>query len=63
MNKIVAALGILIGGAGSIFALLVAFHVNITPDQWTAIVAVVSLSLTALGVFFHPATQLKLAKK
>ena len=62
MSKVMAALGILVGGAGSIFALLVAFGVHITQDQWTAICAVVSLILVVLGVWFHPSTQAKVTK-
>lgn len=54
MSKVVAALGIILGGAGSIFSLLVAFGVHITQDQWTAISSVASLSLLVLGVWFHP---------
>lgn len=56
MDKVVAALGILIGGAATIFELLVAFGVNITADQQTAIAAVAGLVLTVLGVWFHPST-------
>jgi hypothetical protein len=54
MSKILAALAIVLGGAESIFGLLVAFGVNITPDQHTAIVAVGGLLLLILGVWFHP---------
>jgi hypothetical protein len=54
MTKVLAALAIVLGGAESIFALLVAFGVNITPDQHTAIVAVGGVLLLVLGVWFHP---------
>ena len=54
MSKLLAALGIIIGGADAIFSLLVAFGVEITPDQHTAIVSVSSLLLLVLGVWFHP---------
>ena len=54
MNKTVAALGIVVGGLASIFELLVAFGVNINPDQQTAIAAVAGLALVVLGVWFHP---------
>lgn len=56
MSKAVAALGILVGGLASVFELLVAFGVNISPDQQTAIAAVGGLALVVLGVFFHPST-------
>lgn len=55
-DKIVAAIGILVGGIAVIFELLVAFGVNITPDQQTAIAAVAGLVLSVLGVWFHPST-------
>lgn len=54
MSKLLAALGIIIGGADAVFAVLTAFGVNITPDQHTALVAVAGLALLVLGVFFHP---------
>ncbi len=54
MSKVVAALGILLGGAGAVFALLVAFGVHITQDQWTSISGVFALGLLVLGVWFHP---------
>ena len=53
-DKIVAAIGILVGGIAVIFELLVAFGVTITPDQQTAIAAVAGLVLSVLGVWFHP---------
>lgn len=55
MSKLLAALGIIVGGADTVFALLVAFGVNITPDQHTAIAAIGGLLLLVLGVWFHPA--------
>ncbi|PYO44590.1 MAG: hypothetical protein DMD33_02630 [Gemmatimonadetes bacterium] len=58
MTKAVAALGIIVGGLASIFELLVAFGVNINPDQQTAIAAVAGLALVALGVWFHPSTPI-----
>lgn len=54
MTKLLAALGIIVGGADAVFALLVAFGVNITPDQHTALVSVGGLLLLVLGVWFHP---------
>lgn len=56
MNKAVAALGIVVGGLASVFELLVAFGVEISPDQQTAIAAVGGLALVVLGVWFHPDT-------
>lgn len=55
MSKLVAAIGIVVGGADAVFTLLVAFGVHITPDQHTAIVGVAGLALLVLGVWFHPA--------
>lgn len=49
MRSGLAALGIIVGGIGAILSLLIAFGVDITPDQHTAIVSVVSLLLLALG--------------
>ncbi len=54
MSKVLAALGILIGGAAAIFALLTAFGVDISKDQQTAIISVAGLLLLVLGVWFHP---------
>lgn len=54
MSKVMAALAIVVGGASSIFSLLTAFGVNISPDQHTAIVAVAGVALLVLGVWFHP---------
>lgn len=53
-TKILAVLGVLVGGAGVVLSLLVAFGVNITPDQHTAIVAVASLLLTVVSAWLHP---------
>ena len=66
MTKVLAALGIIVGGADAVFSLLVAFGANITPDQHTAIVAVSGVLLAVLGAWFHsavpigPATSKKL---
>lgn len=59
MDKVVAALGILVGGLGAIFALLTAFGVHLSQDQMTAIASVASLALVILGVWFHPAVAAK----
>jgi len=63
MDKVLAAAAIVVGGAGSIFSLLIAFGVNITQDQWTAINSVVSLLLLVLGVWFHPDVPVGPSKK
>ncbi len=52
--KLFSALTILVGGAGTILSALVAFGVDITPDQHTAIIAVGSLLLLVAGVWMHP---------
>ena len=49
-RRILASLGIIGGSFGSVLTLLVAFGVDISPDQHTAIQGVVSLVLLALGV-------------
>lgn len=54
MNKVVAALGILVGSLAVVFELLVAFGVHITADQQTAISAAAGVVLAVLGVWFHP---------
>lgn len=58
MDKIFAALGIVVGAAATVFELLVAFGVNITADQQTAIAAVGGVVLAVLGVWFHPSTPI-----
>lgn len=63
MSKILAALGIIVGGASSIFSLLTAFGVDITPDQHTAIVAVAGVLMLVLGLWFHPAVPIGEQKK
>lgn len=49
-KKVMAIAAILAGGFGSILSLGVAFGLDITPDQHTAILAVVSLLVLCLGV-------------
>ncbi len=53
-TKIFAALSILVGGLGTVLSLLIAFGVNITPDQHTAVLAAGSLLLLIAGVWLHP---------
>ena len=55
MSKLLAALGIVVGSIGVVFALLQAFGVDITKGQEEAIAAAASLVLAVLGVWFHPA--------
>ena len=52
--KVLSLLSVLVGGAGTVLSLLVAFGVDITPDQHTAIVAAGSLLLLVVGAWFHP---------
>lgn len=54
MAKVLAALGVLVGGLGAVVELLVAFGVNITQPEQNAIGRVGSLALLVLGVWFHP---------
>lgn len=53
-DRIVALLGIVVGGLASVFELLVAFGVDISADQQTAIAAVAGLVLALVGAWFHP---------
>lgn len=53
-TKVLAVLSVLVGGAGVILTALVAFGVNITPDQHTAIVGLGSLLLLVVGAWVHP---------
>jgi hypothetical protein len=52
--NIVGSLSILVGGIGVILSLLIAFGVNITPDQHTAIEAFGALLLLIAGLWLHP---------
>jgi hypothetical protein len=54
MTKLVAVLGILLGAGATILSVLVAFGVNITPDQHTALLAAGGVLLTILGLWAHP---------
>jgi hypothetical protein len=53
-ERIGATLSIIAGGFASIMQLLVAFGVNISPDQHTAIGAVIGLMLLISGIWLHP---------
>lgn len=48
-ERILAAAAILVGGVGTILALLIAFGVDISPDQHTAIQSVLALILLIVG--------------
>ena len=52
--KIVALVGVIVGGITIILQLLNTFGVDITADQQKAIASVAGLVLTAVGVWFHP---------
>lgn len=45
---------IIVGGLGTILTLLIAFGVNLSPDQHTALEGAAALLLLVLGVWFHP---------
>lgn len=53
-SKIIAVIGLIVGGLAAIFELLVAFGVNITANQQTAIAAVAGLVLAVVSAWFHP---------
>ena len=53
-NKLVAVLGVVVGGIASVLTLLTAFGVDITPDQHTAIQSVAGLVLLVVSAWFHP---------
>jgi hypothetical protein len=52
--RILGVLSVIVGGLGSILSLLIAFGVDVTPDQHTAIVAAGSLLLLIVGAMLHP---------
>lgn len=54
MSKLAANATIVLAAIAALLALLSAFHVPISPDQHTAILAVVSAALAVLGIYFHP---------
>ena len=56
MSKVLAALGIIVGSIGIVFALCEAFGVHITADQQSAVAGAAGLVLAVLGVWFHPST-------
>ena len=62
-NKLVATVGTLVGGAAVVFQLLVAFGVDLTPDQQTAIASVAGLVLTVVSLWFSDSAQTKMGGK
>lgn len=52
--RIVAVVGIVVGGLTSILQLLVAFGVDLTDAQTVAITSVAGLVLLAVSTWFHP---------
>jgi hypothetical protein len=52
--RLLGVLSVIVGGAGTILSLLIAFGVDISPDQHTAIVAAGSLLLLIVGAVLHP---------
>jgi hypothetical protein len=53
-NKVVAILGIVIGGLASILQLLNAFGMDISMEQQEAIASVAGLMLLAVSAWLHP---------
>lgn len=54
MSKFVANTTIVLALLGALEQLLIAFGVNITPDQHTAIDGIAAAALALLGIYFHP---------
>jgi hypothetical protein len=52
--RILGVLSVVVGGLGTLLSLLIAFGVDVTPDQHTAIVAAGSLLLLIVGAVLHP---------
>jgi hypothetical protein len=53
-NKILAVLGILVGGITTILALFNAFGVDLTEDQQKAIAGVAGILLMVVSAWLHP---------
>jgi hypothetical protein len=53
-KRILSILGILIGGLGSILALLNAFNIDLTEDQQKSIAGVASLILLVVSAWLNP---------
>lgn len=56
MSKLAANVTLVLAALGALLTLLVAFGVNISPDQHTAIDGAAAAVLALLGIYFHPAT-------
>lgn len=54
MSKVFAVIAIILGSAGTLLSVAVAFGASITPDQHTALLAVAGIFVTVLGLWFHP---------
>lgn len=54
MLKLLANTTIITGAATALLALLIAFGVDITPDQHTAILGAVGAFLAIIGALAHP---------
>lgn len=61
-EKIVATAGIVVGALGSLVQLLVAFGINVSPDQHTAMASVGGVLLMVMGVWLHPNIPLGVVK-
>lgn len=55
MSKFFANITLVLAALGAVETLAVAFGVNITPDQHTAIDGAAAAVLALLGIYFHPA--------
>lgn len=53
-DRIIAVLGIIIGGLTSILQFLVAFGVDLTDAQTVSITSIAGLVLLAVSAWFHP---------
>jgi hypothetical protein len=57
--RFVTIVGILVGATATILQLLVAFGIDITPDQQTAIAAVAGVVLLVVSALFSPDVPIK----
>ena len=53
-KRVLSSLGILIGGLGSILALLNAFNIDLTEDQQKSIAGIASLILLLVSAWLNP---------
>lgn len=58
MSKLVASGSIILGAVTALIAVLIAFHVNISYDEETAILGAVGGLLAVAGIWFHPAVPI-----